>query len=89
MTKQVDFKQLGLSAEPNAHVFKSESTQGYWLELDAETALDMYHNCTAELCIFYDTNETMIQEEEELTDAIATGQMIAIYLGDIRKEEEE
>lgn len=68
-----------LSDTANGLVFKA--LNGWWLELDEDTARQMFSDSQIEICILYDDSESVIESEEELNTAIAENQMIVIFLG--------
>jgi hypothetical protein len=75
-----------LSDLANARVFKA--LEGYWLEVCAQDARQMFDESVVELCIFHDDSETMIESKKELEKALSENQMIVVYLGDLQTRKE-
>lgn len=74
-----------LSETANARIFPALG--GFWLEVNGQTARQVFADTRIELCIFHDDSESLIESDEELEVAISDNQMIVIYLGDQNDKE--
>lgn len=73
-------RNFELSNPPNAYLFKELG--GYWLELSAISARQIFTDSSIELCVYTGENESVVQSQEQLEEAITDNSMLVIYIGD-------
>ena len=77
-----DISKFKLSAPANSRLFRELG--GVWLEISAVMAQQLFNDTNIELCIFYGENESVLTSVEQLEEAIANNEILAIYIGDTK-----